>query len=538
MPTDSPGSPAPAGPTAGSPEPTAPTAPTYTTPAPGASSAPPPGVWTRIRTSLAGRMALATTAVALLAVATIGAVAWPLIRDTGVSQTRSQLGQQADLAAFVLSRPDDPRRTTEVARLQSDFDARGIDAEAVQFPVSDADRQKLRTFGITDAEFQSLAAGNNVSTVADSGDERILIEGRPVWVEQFPQGRDRDDGSDERHRAGPPAGAVVLSQPVSAAEEAVSSTLQRLAWAMVIGLGLAALVGWLLARRLARPLQRAAVAAERMSVGDRNVLVTPEGPTEVADVAVALNRLNQALTVSEARQRDFLLSVSHELRTPMTSIRGYAEALADGVVPDQEIPRTAAVMAAESERLDMLVADLLELARLGAVQIPINLADVDLVELVRGAGEVWQDRCEDEGLEFSLELPDDPLHIRTDPLRVRQIIDNLAANALRVTPQGRPLVFALRQDGTDRLIEVRDGGPGLTADDCAVAFEPAELHSRYRGIRKVGSGVGLALVGRLARLLGGTAEAGMAHEGGARFTVRLPETPPSGGDAQPRSEER
>lgn len=484
-----------------------------------------PGLWSRIRTSLAGRMALATTAVALLAVVTIGAVAWPLIRDTGLSQARSQLGQQADLAAFVLSRPDDSRRATEIGRLQTDFDARGIAAEVVRFPVSDADRQRATALGLTDAELQSLAVGNRVSSVADLEGERILIEGRPVWVERFGPGSGRDDDDENRRRAGPPAGAVLLSQPVSAADAAVASTLQRLAWAMVIGLGLAALVGWLLARRLARPLQRAAAAAERMSVGDRNVQVTPEGPTEVADVALALNRLNQALIVSEARQRDFLLSVSHELRTPMTSIRGYAEALADGVVPDQDVPRTAAVMASESERLDMLVADLLELARLGAVQIPINLADVDLVELVRGAGEVWQDRCEDEGLTFALELPDGPVPIRTDPLRVRQIIDNLAANALRVTPQGRPLVIALRKDGADQLIEVRDGGPGLTADDCSVAFEPAELHSRYRGIRKVGSGVGLALVGRLARLLGGTAEAGMAEEGGARFTVRLPTSP-------------
>ncbi len=106
--------------------------------------------------------------------------------------------------------------------------------------------------------------------------------------------------------------------------------------------------------------------------------------------------------------------------------------------------------------------------------------------------------------------------------RVRQVLDGLAENALRVTPAGRPIVLALRHEGRLAVLEVRDGGPGLTEDDLGVAFERSALHERYRGIRPVGTGVGLALVGGLVTRLGGSAEAGHAVEGGARFTVRLP----------------
>jgi len=138
---------------------------------------------------------------------------------------------------------------------------------------------------------------------------------------------------------------------------------------------------------------------------------------------------------------------------------------------------------------------------------------------------VWGDRCAREGVVFRLEPPAVPAIVITDPLRLRQIVDNLAENALRVTPAGAPMVLAVGVAGTDAVVQVRDGGPGLTPDDVAVAFQPAALYARYRGVRRVGTGVGLALVGRLAARLGGRAEAGRAPEGGASFTVRLPLAP-------------
>jgi two-component system sensor histidine kinase BaeS len=107
-------------------------------------------------------------------------------------------------------------------------------------------------------------------------------------------------------------------------------------------------------------------------------------------------------------------------------------------------------------------------------------------------------------------------------------VDGLCENALRIVPPGAPLVLAARLDqaggtgGTGGIVEVRDGGPGFTDDDLAVAFERGALYQRYRGVRKVGSGLGLALAARLVRRLGGTIEAGHAPEGGARFTVTLP----------------
>jgi two-component system, OmpR family, sensor kinase len=125
------------------------------------------------------------------------------------------------------------------------------------------------------------------------------------------------------------------------------------------------------------------------------------------------------------------------------------------------------------------------------------------------------------------ERQDGPLVAATDPARLRQVLDGLLENALRVTPSGAPIVLATRlEQATDGPIhvvtEVRDGGPGLSDEDLAVAFDRSVLYERYRGVRQVGTGLGLAIAHGLVQRIGGQIEAGHSSEGGARFTVRLP----------------
>jgi two-component system OmpR family sensor kinase len=168
------------------------------------------------------------------------------------------------------------------------------------------------------------------------------------------------------------------------------------------------------------------------------------------------------------------------------------------------------------------VSDLLDLARLRADDFVIECTDVDLTAMLADAGEVWRDRCERADIRLVTELPSDPVIVRADPMRLRQVLDNLAENALRVTPGGGVIVIAGTTTPEGGVIEVRDSGPGIAEDDRDVAFEPGILHERYRGLRPVGTGLGLALVGRLAAGMGGWASAGSAPEGGACFRVGVP----------------
>ena len=252
--------------------------------------------------------------------------------------------------------------------------------------------------------------------------------------------------------------------------------------ALMVGLTLAVLVAVVASRRMTRPLRRAADAAEQLAAGQRDVRIEPEGPTEVAELAESMNRLASALAVSENRQREFLLSVSHELRTPLTAVQGYAEAIAEEVVPAEEVPQAAEVLTAESKRLERLVADLLDLSRLGAADLKIMRQPVNLTDLLSDAAQVWRDRCARVDVQFRAEIPATPVLADTDPLRYRQILDNLAENALRVTPADAPIVFALSAHDHWAVLQVRDGGPGLAPQDLDGSLRTrCPLHPLPRG---------------------------------------------------------
>jgi two-component system sensor histidine kinase BaeS len=179
-------------------------------------------------------------------------------------------------------------------------------------------------------------------------------------------------------------------------------------------------------------------------------------------------------------------------------------------------------MLGEARRLERLVGDLLDLARLGAQDFRIDPSAVDVTAVADSAAAVWSDRCAAAGVIFRRESNAGSLPVWTDAGRLRQALDGLFENALRVTPAGAPIVLATRFENGFAVAEVRDGGPGLRPDDLAVAFEQGELYRRYRGVRQVGTGLGLAIVHGLVTRLGGTVAAGHAPEGGAAFTVRLP----------------
>jgi two-component system OmpR family sensor kinase len=466
-----------------------------TAPAPNRPAWPPRRV--RFGRTLTARAVLATCLAALISVLVTAAVAVPLAVSSANNQVRAGLADKATLAANLVTSnaatgAGTPIRAAVVVRQLRRQDT---DAFLVHNGRSDP-------VGLPRRIINLVASGNDVHTNAIVGGRRTLVEGRTT-------------GS---------GGGIVLVAP--AIPVTSRNLFLRLGLALLAGLLAGLLVGALLARRLSRPIRDAATVAARLSAGDRSVRLRPEPPAEAEDLAHAINGLAAALTTSEGRQRDFLLSISHELRTPLTSLKGYAEALSDGVIGADGAQRAGQTMLAEAGNLERLVTDLLALARLDAADFPVESVPVELIQLVHATAEGWAARFAAADVAMRTELPPVPVIVHTDPGRIRQVIDGLLENALRVVPAGAPIVLAVRGPTPPApgygFVEVRDGGPGFTDADLAVVFERGALYERYRGLRKVGSGLGLALAAGLVRRLGGHIEAGHAPEGGARFTVALP----------------
>ncbi|MEA3077719.1 MAG: two-component system, OmpR family, sensor kinase [Actinomycetota bacterium] len=282
-----------------------------------------------------------------------------------------------------------------------------------------------------------------------------------------------------------------------------------------LALVLAAVVADRLGRRITAPLASAEAATRRIAGGDLDARVAHDDANdpELASLADSINTMAASLERSRGLERQFLLAVSHDLRTPLTSIRGFAEAIADGAAPDHE--KAAGVISAEARRLERLVGDLLELAKLDARQFPLHLATVDAGEVVGVTAAGFEPEVTELGLTLQVDVPAAPLLATADPDRLAQVVANLVENALKFAAS-HVAVGVVALDGGGVRIVVDDDGPGIAPEDRPHVFE--RLYTSARG---GGSGLGLAIVAELVAAMGGTVAAVSPASGGTRLEVRL-----------------
>jgi signal transduction histidine kinase len=288
-----------------------------------------------------------------------------------------------------------------------------------------------------------------------------------------------------------------------------------------IALLVAGLVSAYLARRMTRPIAAMRDTAQRIAGGDLSARVGVMGQPddELSSLAQSLDAMATELETARGHERAFLLSVSHDLRTPLTSIRGYAEAITDGMMEDPvEQARAGSIIAAEARRLERLVADLLDLARLDAHQFSLNPRPVDARTVVYDAVAGFVPSARDWGLRLEV-VRGDPAPLDADPERLAQITANLVENALKYA-RSTVRVDVDRRDGQVEL-RVDDDGPGIPVEDQDRVFQRLYTARDAPG-RKVGTGIGLAIVHELAGAMGGDASCEPLDAGGTRFRVTIP----------------
>jgi signal transduction histidine kinase len=314
-------------------------------------------------------------------------------------------------------------------------------------------------------------------------------------------------------------GALVVAKPTSQLRSRTILLIERLTLAFGGAVIVAGLFGLYLSRRIAEPLRKLSRAADEVAAGHYGVEVPePRGKDEISHLSVRFSDMAAKLAESEQLSRNFLMSVSHELRTPLTAIRGHVSALQEGVIDDPEMREASlGVIGEEAMRLERLVGDVLDLAKLDAHRFTVLQEEVDMQQLSERAYAAFGEEARRRGIDYRLDVRAKPV-ILTDGDRVLQIIVNLLSNAFRWTPEGGRIELGLTSENGSVEVAVADTGPGITAEERERIFRP--FWSRDGG----GTGLGLAIARELALALGGQISLDTEPGRGSRFVLLLPVT--------------
>jgi signal transduction histidine kinase len=286
--------------------------------------------------------------------------------------------------------------------------------------------------------------------------------------------------------------------------------------AALTAIGLALLTSQVLAHGMTRPLREMTAAVRAMARGDYTRRVRATSRDEVGQLAAAFNQMTADLAAADRQRRELIANVSHELRTPISALQAVLENVVDGVSD----PQTLRTALAQTERLGRLVTELLDLSRIEAGVVPLDLAEFDVTELLQAAAQEAEVASAAAGRTVSFEASDRPLVAVADPARLHQVLANLLGNAARHSPDGGIVTAVARREAERLIIEVTDEGPGIPPDQRPWVFERFTRGERSGG--QAGTGLGLAIARWAVELHGGEIAVVDAPARGCRIRVALP----------------
>jgi signal transduction histidine kinase len=325
----------------------------------------------------------------------------------------------------------------------------------------------------------------------------------------------------------------------------IGAVNRSLVWSAVAAGVTALLLTLALSRRILGPIEALTAAARAMERGDLSRRVRARSNDEIGELAQAFNAMADGLAHQERLRRTMVGDVAHELRTPLTNIRGYLEALRDGVARPE--PALLASLHDEALLLNRLVDDLQDLTLAEAGQLHMDPRPVALCEIVEQSAVAIQPALDGKALSLRIELPDDLPQVRADPERVSQVLRNLLNNAITHTPAGGSITICAAQETKDErrttkdvssdaepfvlgpssfvTVTLSDSGPGIAPEHLANIFERFYRADRSRARATGGAGLGLAIVKQLVEAHGGRVWADSTPGQGTCISFTLPAAP-------------
>ncbi len=297
--------------------------------------------------------------------------------------------------------------------------------------------------------------------------------------------------------------------PTSSHEMFVSAVHRYLIWASLGALVLAIALSFLIMRRILNPLTQMTSITRDIASGNYSASVPVKSQDEVGQLALAFNRMAESLQEIEQLRKTMMVDVAHEIRTPLTNIKGYLEALTDGVLePSKE---TFGLLQEETFRLVQLVEDILRLAKADAAKASLHKVEVPIVDLITQMLDSFRSQLDDKGIEVETHFVDPQKKVWADPHQLSQVVHNLLQNACQYTDSGGVVMISTQSmPETIKVVFANTGGE-LAEQDLPFIFERFYRGEKSRSRDHGGAGIGLAIVKELVEAHGGSVNAELVN---------------------------
>ena len=476
--------------------------------------------------SMFSRLLIVSVGVILVCVAVLSGLAYTNLKNNSINSRMDALKTQArdigDLASR-MSMESLAKKSSNVSateeyinrKIQRIYDEYGAYTMVVErtgkfyiYSSQVEDFQNLAPSQSELSEYQELALQGQEKVFQTPSDEGIFFTVMVPWLQQGFLNAPR---------------TVMGYVLIKTAAQTVHAAYQEMVWQTAlaaIGVFLfAAAVVFFVAQQITRPLTVMARAASQMARGDFEVKAPEEGGKEIEELARSFNQMGAQLSTMEQSRRDFVANVSHELRSPITSIKGFAQGMLDGTIPQEMHAQYLQVVVDETQRLAKLINNLLNLSRMENQDTNLAFSHFDLNEMTRRVLISRMTQIDDKNLDIEVNFEDEPCFVHADADQIQQVIINLLDNAVKYTPAHGTVTLTTKIMEDHVVLRVKDNGMGIPASDAPYIFDRFYKVDKAHTVGK-GTGLGLAICKRIMERHGQQIRL-VSGDGGAEFEITL-----------------
>jgi signal transduction histidine kinase len=317
--------------------------------------------------------------------------------------------------------------------------------------------------------------------------------------------------------------SILMNSPLTELNKTIWDMYRATGICLIVAVMVGFVLIYISSRTISKPLLQMNEAAKQIASGDFEKRVEVSGRDEVSELAASLNDMAESLYLQEKTRRDFIANISHDLRSPLTSMRGFLEAVIDGIVAEDKIDHYLSIVLDETDRLSKLADNVMDLSQIQTMNFTLNTTIFDINALIRKVALRFETRVKAKGLELRLSFANESDRVEADYEKIQRVIYNLVDNAVKFTPEkGRVEIETNIIDGKV-LISIRDNGCGIEAEAQKKIFDRFFKADVSRGEDKKGSGLGLSIVREFVKAHGESIHLRSVIGEGSLFTFGLTE---------------